>query len=1053
MESTRLCPRRTGWLVAISLVCGQILSPGVSAQAPDVRIVADGAGSKLQVGGRDFMVLGMNWDYFPIGTTYNYDFWRQSDEFIEAALDREMPLMRNMGINAIRVYVGIPKRWVNHIYEQYGIYTILNHAVGRYGVTIDGVFYQNTDYSDPATQELLIQEIRDMAEEFQDSPGVLMWLLGNENNYGLVWSSAETEALPEGERDGARARHLYNVFGQAVDAIKSIDTARPVAMANGDLQYLDIIAEEVTGLDVFGANVYRGISFGDLFARVQESMGVPVMFTEFGADAFDAKEYKEDQVTQAKYLLGQWQEIYEQSYGKGGVGNAIGGLTFQWSDGWWKFGQEDRLDIQDINASWPNDAYPEDYIEGENNMNEEWWGIMAKGRPDYRGLYDLYPRAAYYALKDAYTLDPYGPGVDRAAIQEHYEAIDPRGSALTARADAAALTANTLGPVRISEVRMDLETFSTGGENISTPDDPILGSDLRPAFLGFDHLESFYTTVAFEPQANLSGSLSVNVLGNVPDNPIDEIFYENRGRSQTVQTETGSLQLQDLERVKVYQAGLSWDDRRFRLDAFYRTGHYHWAYEGDFFNLYREANYGENIDIYNGAAPLGLELEAKGALSGLKIAFGPELWWGANPSIIAKYQRQFGGITATGMFQEDFQRQLDLNTSFAVPPPENRKATLALETQRGPFKFELGGIWAGSKLKGRRFQIAEGESGNYELFEDEVKASDEWGGKAKVTYQRGRWSWYAQGAAMSLVADGGGFDQTQTFSGYSLRDSGSGNQWNILTGLAFQAGNWQIAPNFLYQKPLVGPIPSDVQEPGRPRNIIVDPFVVRANRETTGGELVLTFDPTPATWMYQWDNDEREDAKFATSVGFNYRHYPTTQDAAIGFLPDGRTPFAFPGAPPAQDLWEARVRMVGKSSPTKGWVANLYGGTAQANGDDPRLIERVGGDIRYLWSTYKLIAGAKLNDWGPYDYHRDFNLTFPVQLVADISRTFGAPGWFGDPMTRIGLRGTYRTLDEFSNRYCPGTVPDEFGTPECDPTLPGDNGNEWEIRTYIQVAF
>ena len=31
----------------------------------------------------------------------------------------------------------------------------------------------------------------------------------------------------------------------------------------------------------------------------------------------------------------------------------------------------------------------------------------------------------------------------------------------------------------------------------------------------------------------------------------------------------------------------------FRLEAFNRTGHYHWGYEGDFFGIYREANYGQ----------------------------------------------------------------------------------------------------------------------------------------------------------------------------------------------------------------------------------------------------------------------------------------------------------------------------------------------------------------------------------------------------------------------------------------------------------------------------
>jgi hypothetical protein len=37
----------------------------------------------------------------------------------------------------------------------------------------------------------------------------------------------------------------------------------------------------------------------------------------------------------------------------------------------------------------------------------------------------------------------------------------------------------------------------------------------------------------------------------------------------------------------------------FDLRGFYRKGHYHWAYEGDFW-LYPEANYGPNLDIYNG---------------------------------------------------------------------------------------------------------------------------------------------------------------------------------------------------------------------------------------------------------------------------------------------------------------------------------------------------------------------------------------------------------------------------------------------------------------------
>ena len=405
---------------ALFLVLASAVSPApASAQdttprMPVIELVTDDSGTRLRVDGEDMMVQGVNWDYFPIGTTYNYNFWTEPDHIIEAALEREMSLLKAMGGNAIRTYVGITPRWVRHIYERYGIFTILNHAMGRYGVTVGGVLSANTDYSDPRAREVLTAEIEEMVNDFKDTPGLLMWLLGNENNYGLVWSSAETEDLPEGEANAVRARHMYSLFGDVARSIKEMDPALPIAMANGDLQYLEIIAEEVPDLDVFGTNVYRGISFGQLFQEVHDKLDRPVMFTEFGADVWNAKDMREDQVTQAKYLIGQWREIYEQSAGKGLVGNSIGGLTFQWSDGWWKFGQESRLDIQDTNASWANGGYVEDFVEGRNNMNEEWWGIVAKGSPDHNRLYELYPRAAYYALQQAYTLDPYARPRGRA---------------------------------------------------------------------------------------------------------------------------------------------------------------------------------------------------------------------------------------------------------------------------------------------------------------------------------------------------------------------------------------------------------------------------------------------------------------------------------------------------------------------------------------------------------------------------------------------------------------------------------------------------------------
>jgi hypothetical protein len=1043
-------------------VAGLILllspAPALHAQAasgPRVAVIADDRGSRLQVDGRDFLVKGVNWDYFPIGTNYAYSLWTQPDATIQTALDREMALLKAMGVNAIRQYNGIPPKWVRYIYERWGIFTVLNHPLGRYGTTINGVYSAQTNYADPKVRAALIAEVTALVDEFRGTPGVLMWLLGNENNYGLTWKSAATENLPAGERDAAKARFLYSLVGEAARALKQHDTSRPVAFANGDLQYLEIFAAEAKGIDVFGTNVYRGASFGDLFTRVKQATGLPVMFTEFGADAWNARTMREDQVSQAKYVLSQWREIYEHVAGQGQEGNAIGGFTFQWTDGWWKYGQESRLDEHDVNASWSNAAYADDYVKGQNNMNEEWWGIAAKGPTDSKGFYDIYPRAAYYGLQQVYQLDPYAPGVTASRIGTHFAAIEPAALALKARGDKATMGAEQQ-TLRVSGLRMDLQTISTGGDKISTPARATAGSTSYPAFKGFDHLESYYATLEARPTETFKANVSLNVLGNVPTNPIDEIFYENRGRTRFVpQVDGSTLRVADNERVAVYRANVSWDDQLFRLDAFYRTGHYHWGYEGDFFGLYREANYGRNIDIYNGRAPSGMEFTGKKQLTGLKFAIGPELWWGANPTALAKYRRNVGGVDVTGLYQEDLaQLTTDAtSSSFAIPIPKTRRASLALADTIKGVGIEAGALWAGSTRVGVPFQILDGVGSTARVLQDHIKDSDAFGAKGKLTYTRGRVNWYGQGAVMGLVADGGP-TSVQTFTGWSLKDTGLNNQWNVITGFTATFGAWQFAPNVLYQKPIVGPVGADAPAPARPRNILEDPFVVRANRETQGAEMLLTYDPTPGTWMYQWDNDAREDAKLAFNLGYVYRKFPTTMDAAIGILADGRTTFAFPGATPARSLYEVRSRIVSKVARDLRLVANVYTGTAEPNGNDTRLLHRTGFDVRAVTHQLKIQAFAKFNDWGPFDYHRDFNLTFPKQYMGDVSYVLGTPQWFDVPETRVGVRGSWRALDRFSPRFCPERVPaDRTGILTCDPTVPGMKGSEWEIRTYLSVNW
>jgi len=200
---------------------------------------------------------------------------------------------------------------------------------------------------------------------------------------------------------------------------------------------------------------------------------------------------------------------------------------------------------------------------------------------------------------------------------------------------------------------------------------------------------------------------------------------------------------------------------------------------------------------------------------------------------------------------------------------------------------------------------------------------------------------------------------------------------------------------------------------GQPRNRLQDPFSVRYNRETSAGEIMLTYDPTPATWMWGWDSDVREDASLAASMGFIYKRHHTTADAGL-FISDTNNIYAFAGGTPARDLWEVNCRIVNRFGRTTRMISHIYFGKGEPNGDNVRLI-------------------------------------FPLQVMADISFTLGTPRWFDFPQTRFGVRGTIRTLDRYSNRY----QPEGYQEPELDELYPEDapEGREWEIRTYLHLVI
>ena len=399
-----------------------VLCAGHAAASDVVTTFKDEEGWRLQVNGEDFYVKGVVWGYTPRNENFSYDLWGQSDDFVRKVLDYEFGLLQAAGVNAIRSFNFMPPKWVTYVYREYGIMVAINPLVGRYGATIGGKWREFTDYSDELTRATLIKETLEIIEEYKDVPGVLMFALGNESNYGLSWSSFEIENLPEGEQNTAKARYLYSLFNEIMAAGQKIAPNHPFTIVNGDLQYIDLIKEYCTDMDLLGVNAYRGTSFTNLWAEVDAKLDVPVLFFEFGADAYNSRTGEEDQKSQALYLKEQWREMYHKSWGNGEEGNAIGGFVFEWRDEWWKYLQDERLDIHDTNASWANGGYKYDYVEGRNNMNEEWWGIAALGTANADGVYEAIPRMAYDVLSEVWRIDPYA--YKKVAINQAFNDID-----------------------------------------------------------------------------------------------------------------------------------------------------------------------------------------------------------------------------------------------------------------------------------------------------------------------------------------------------------------------------------------------------------------------------------------------------------------------------------------------------------------------------------------------------------------------------------------------------------------------------------------------------
>jgi len=295
------------------------------------------AGRDLLVNSQPFLIKAVGYQPIPVG--FDFKTWDPSNKLI---YQRDLPILKTMGVNAIKTWSKVTKELLDIADES--------------GIKVCAGYYVETtlNLSDSAVRQNLINDFSNYVTAFKNHPALIMWVIGNEQNY-YNGDNADWYALVN-----EMAKAAYLIEGNAY---------HPVAINNGDIfnvSYARKKADDasLSYVDMWALNVYRGVSFGELFydSNRRGRTSKPIFIAEYGVDAYDNTNSKEDQTSQSLWDCGAYNEIAF-------IAECSGGALMEYSDEWWKLGVPSVHDNSGF--PWPEGRQP------DNFSNEEWYGIVS----------------------------------------------------------------------------------------------------------------------------------------------------------------------------------------------------------------------------------------------------------------------------------------------------------------------------------------------------------------------------------------------------------------------------------------------------------------------------------------------------------------------------------------------------------------------------------------------------------------------------------------------------------------------------------------------------
>ena len=312
-------------------------SDTICGDAPGRSVPVTTEGYTVKLGEVPLHMKGVCWSPFPVGASPG-----GSATIFANAVTLDAPLMAAAGINVVRTYGPIPDTAVLDELWANGIHVIMT------------IYYGYSDTVESALANLCA---------LKSHPAIIAWAVGNEWNYSNL-------------DKGIGFEEAVSEVATVIQALKANDSTRLTSTVYGHLPSSSVLSQ-LDAVDLWGLNVYTGVSFWGLFEEWSALSSKPFYFGEYGADAYNGTLSAEDPDQQADIVESLTLEIHQNSSVLPG-GVCAGGMIFEFNDEWWKNGDPWSHSTE---SSWQNGAYP------DPNIYEEWWGLVEIDRT---------PREAYY---------------------------------------------------------------------------------------------------------------------------------------------------------------------------------------------------------------------------------------------------------------------------------------------------------------------------------------------------------------------------------------------------------------------------------------------------------------------------------------------------------------------------------------------------------------------------------------------------------------------------------------------------------------------------------